>query len=437
MLFVTAEATVSEQIVGHFGETETFDPGDFLKSRNLRFVLDDARYLVHLVLTKLANGSVDQKGWVRLHGKHLRNVMHQTLCTEIIGALIAGGAILRTSYCRGERSYGYMLADRFCDVEHVRVPAEDVRLIKRLDLFHNRIEKGRRDRMLPVHLALEDRQRGLAIHGDCAEQILRKLPVKSNPYDVQGILVADIVNGDYHVNVGRYGRLSNNVTSLKRELRASLHYAGAPLCSVDVVNCQPALLGLVAQREGCVGPDCRDAQLYCTLVQRGEFYEYMIDALAGSGITREKLKARFLTDVVAKKKANQRGAEYPSDVEDKFRELFPTIYRLIRRCNKDGWEHHNLIRRLQRAESHVVIETVAADLVSRMPDAFIITLHDAIYTTDDFIADVVSAFNTAFFETRFSMKLKVERTVQNQGTPIAPARSCVELVPEAARNPST
>ena len=72
-----------------------------------------------------------------------------------------------------------------------------------------------------------------------------------------------------------------------------------------------------------------------------------------------------------------------------------------------------------------------------MPDAFIITLHDAIYTTDDFIADVVSAFNTAFFETRFSMKLKVERTVQNQGTPIAPARSCVELVPEAARNPST
>jgi hypothetical protein len=125
-----------------------------------------------------------------------------------------------------------------------------------------------------------------------------------------------------------------------------------------------------------------------------------------SGLTRDQLKKRFLTDVVAKRMANAHGAEYPSDVEDAFRCLFPSVHRFIRKFNGDGWEHENLIRRLQQEESNLVIETVAADLIMRHPGMFFLTLHDAIFTTERNIPIVVSAFEAAFERIGFPMKLK-------------------------------
>lgn len=103
-----------------------------------------------------------------------------------------------------------------------------------------------------------------------------------------------------------------------------------------------------------------------------------------------------------------KGSEYPSPIEDKFRELFPTVHRYIRHVNESGWEHANLIRMLQREESKLVIETVAADLTSRFPDVFFITLHDAIYTTPEHLLKVEDAFRLEFDRTGFPMKLKVD-----------------------------
>mgnify|MGYP000113780704 CR=1 FL=1 len=62
----------------------------------------------------------------------------------------------------------------------------------------------------------------------------------------------------------------------------------------------------------------------------------MQDAVAKRGAP-SKLEIYEAADVVAKRKANVRGAEYPSDVEDVFREAFPTVWRFIRHVNRDGW----------------------------------------------------------------------------------------------------
>jgi len=70
-------------------------------------------------------------------------------------------------------------------------------------------------------------------------------------------------------------------------------------------------------------------------------------------LSREQLKRRILTDVIAKRKANARGAEYPSAVEDYFLRHFPSVYHFIRVINHDGWQHENLIRLLQREESRL------------------------------------------------------------------------------------
>ena len=124
-------------------------------------------------------------------------------------------------------------------------------------------------------------------------------------------------------------------------------------------------------------------------------------------LTRDEFKERFLADVIAKRKANKDGAEYPSAVEDCFRKLFPSVYRFIRDINCDGWEHANLIRLLQRQESTLVIETVAADLLTRLPRLFVLTLHDAIFTAPQGIPAVVSVFHAAFCKIDFPMTLKI------------------------------
>lgn len=438
----------------HFQLPESFDPREFLRLHVLRTRMDDARYFVSLILTKLALRDVDELGLVRLHAKHLKNIMYQTTYSDVIDELRIGGAVERFPYRVGERSFGFRLAARFIDDKHVRVPATDQRLIGRLSAFHKRAELERQDRILPVHRALAKQQLRLRIHGDKARGILAGLPRESNPFDTQGILVRDIENREFHSNVGRYGRMSNNITNLKRELRDTLHVGRRKLVNVDLSCAQPAFISRIMQngtaddrtktlidsnriernsdrqtgrREGRgsiydSSPSVRvhydssrsqshfpdsDVELYRQQVQTGQFYDYMAAKLREYGISREDFKRRFLADVVAKRKASAGGSEYPSVVEATFRELFPNVYRYIRQVNRDGWEHANLIRLLQRAESELVIETVAADLVTRFPRMFLITLHDAIYTTDEHLGQVEKAFQRAFDQTGFPMALKI------------------------------
>jgi hypothetical protein len=152
--------------------------------------------------------------------------------------------------------------------------------------------------------------------------------------------------------------------------------------------------------------DAEDFPKYQALVQSGQFYDFMVTELGGN-LSRADLKRRFLADVIAKRKANSFGKEYPSVVEDTFRRLFPTVYKFIRRVNRDGWEHANLIRLLQQSESKLVIETVAADLVDRFPRLFCITLHDAVYTTEEHVHHVEDAFRRAFDQIGFAIALKI------------------------------
>ena len=144
---------------------------------------------------------------------------------------------------------------------------------------------------------------------------------------------------------------------------------------------------------------------YCSLTQSGEFYDFLVYEM--SGMTRSEIKKRFLCDVLAKRKASKAGAEYRSDIEDRFAALFPPVYRYIRATNKHGWEHANLIRQLQRAESDLVIGRVCEGLRLRHPKMFVLTLHDAIYSTEQNMTKIRAEFGRAFDETGYPMSLSL------------------------------
>lgn len=201
---------------------------------------DDANYFVGLILRKLAQQDVDDQDLVRLRAEYLRKVMSFRHYHAVIDALLEYGAVERSGYTVDVEPFGYRLANRFVDDKHVRVAATDQRLIGRLKAYRAQTAADCQTRMLPVHHALAKLQHQLEIHGDQAREILSGLPPKSIPYDVQGIQIGNIENREFHFNVGQYGRVSNSITSLKRELRTALHVAGKPLGNVDISCAQPA-----------------------------------------------------------------------------------------------------------------------------------------------------------------------------------------------------
>ena len=421
---------------------ESFRLSEFLMSPEAITYRDEAHYFISTILTKLARDNVDRKGLIRLSSVLLRKIMSPKGYEVVIDALLKGKAVRRAKYQAGTCCFGYSLSERYAHGKHVAVVPQKTRLLKCLERAYLEIEQDRHSRKLEVHLALDRLQTQLRIRGDLARSIIANLPPSANRFDVQGILLSDIERRRFWTNVGRYGRCSNNITSMKREVRTALRVNNKPLHHLDIKCCQPALLGLLYHRlnsqceqyekdsiaelprtqeeEGRVrekgnyvykrspAPK-RGPELYHQLVQRGELYEFLILELRKRGIEmcRQKLKKKFLSDVIAKRKANSTGAEYPSAVEDCFRELFPQIYSFVRSFNHDGWEHSNLIRELQRQESSLVIETVAADLVRSYPDAFLLTLHDAIFTTEEHIPIVASAFENAFRQIDYPMSLEV------------------------------
>ena len=67
-----------------------------------------------------------------------------------------------------------------------------------------------------------------------------------------------------------------------------------------------------------------------------------------------------------------------------------------------------MIRMLQREESKLVIETVAAELTTEFPTTFFITLHDAIFATQQHLPKFERAFQRAFEQSGFPMALKTD-----------------------------
>ena len=431
---------------------ETFNAGEFLKTSTLRRRTDDANYFVSLILTKLSRWAVDNSGAVRLHSDHLRKVMDGHDLADVIEALIEGGAVKRLPYVVGSKSFGYRLSDRYKNDKHVRVAATDTRIIRRIEKFHATERQESDEQMLPVHQFLAKQQQRLGIIGDEAREIIQDFP-DSNPFDIQGILIRDIEDKRFRLSIGQYGRVTNNITNLKRELRPTLCVGHTKLTSVDLSCAQPAFVAkLMLDHQAISGKtepiDLRDLTengdsavlkknvrkggrreagsskhewsryggqemyssshdfvRYCSLTQTGEFYEVLAKACC---LSRTEAKTRFMADVLAKKKANSDGAEYPSHVEDVFGELFPTVYRFIRNVNKGGFEHENLIRELQRQESGFVIGIVADWLAAQYPEVFALTLHDAIYATPRDLPTIQKALDHGFAKTGFSLATKVD-----------------------------
>lgn len=424
-----------------------FDPEPLLYRKGLLPFSDDARYFISLILTKTAYGDADEAGFVRLKASFLRRIMHRHYYRPVIGCLLEAGVVERRAYRAGVASFGWRLSDRLRGSGHIRVRAWDRRLINAINRWHQECALIAESRLAPIHYELDARQRQLQIDLKQAQGIITSLPPDSNRFDSQGIIARNISEKRFRLVVGGTGRVFNSISNMKSSVRRSLRFEGQPLVHIDLKNSQPALLGyLVRDREvfaklaanyfggwdeygerdeehwgreaegkgrydvQFVSPSTADVSHFCSLVGSGCFYEYLqerVQLVTGKVCSRDWIKKRFLSDVLAKAKLNSSGREYDSIVEDAFKMEFPGVYRFIREVNAGGWQHANLIRMLQRLEAQVVIHEIASELVHEQPGMPFITLHDAIFTTPQWLPIALGLCSRSLSRQSIQVGLKV------------------------------
>jgi hypothetical protein len=395
-----------------FDLPQSFDVEEFLITPRLQLHADDARWLVSTILRKTANRDTDLWGCVRLHSRILRRIMYEPTMGDVICAL-EHGAIETLPYCAGVKAKGFRLAERYLGDRCVRVPAVDPRLMDRLEQERQRWHDEQvQCAWKPIHYLLDADQRQVTID-PMADAILAALPERSRL--CQDVLVGNLRHREFPFSVSTTGRVFNGITGLKRELRAALRIGGEPMGGVDIACAQPALLALEITRNspsnglkklgtykhrGAPPPSAApplllpDADAFASLVASGLFYESLMDA---TGLPRDRVKLAFLRDVLAKR------GRYPSDVEQAFREAFPSVHAFIRSVNRH--DHGDLIRHLQHLESWLVVEQVAPRLIGRVP---CLTLHDAIYSTLSSLPTVEAAFAETFEALGIRLKVKTE-----------------------------
>lgn len=397
----------------------TFRAADYLPTRLLTRA-DDAMWLITQIVHKTASRDLDEWGMARLDSRVLARVMHRNTVSAVVEALECGAIEVDHGYIAGTRCKGYRLAKRFLGVPSVRRRPQSPDFVERVEREAERMRTADSTWWLPVHSALAAEQDQLTILPDAACRILSDLPaeVADRCRLSQSVLIDRLRRHDHHFTVSQLtGRVFNDISGLKRELRQAVRLDGEPLGHVDIRCAQPALLGLwLTGKIPSNGPKCRetykhtlpaplpasalpaapcpDVLTFACAAAAGTFYERLIEA---TGMDRDAVKLGFLRDVLAKK------GRYPSVVEAAFRDAFPSVYRIIRSVNQR--DHGDLIRLLQRAESWLVIEAVAPRLLGRVP---VVTLHDAIFSRMRDVPVVLSAFRETFAKLGCSLALKCE-----------------------------
>lgn len=357
---------------------------------------DPAGYNIKLAISK-ATGAHNYFVEVIDAGLHLQEALDMGLAVE---TFFRKKRLLRelklteleqetAPYHAGVKCKGYRLASRFLGDLCVRVPVTDPILAKRIEAEQRRQQhEDQRTRWKPIHYMLDAEQQFVTITTD-VDEVLLGLPDHSRL--CQSVLIDRIRRRELPFSVSSTGRVFNAITGLTRELRTALRLAGEPMGSVDIRCAQPALLAMLMTAgfppNGLKGAETykhtlpalpalalsllpsEDASTFSALASSGLLYESL---MADSCLSRDVVKLALLRDVLAKR------GRYPSAVEEAFRDAFPTVLRVIRTVNRE--DHGELIRLLQRAESWLVVETVAPRLLRRIPA---VTLHDAIFSGTD------------------------------------------------------
>ena len=255
-----------------------------------------------------------------------------------------------------------------------------------------------------------------------------KVQITGTLSEWDGFCAAQIRRGSFYATRCQYKRFHSTFTGLKRAARSQLFVNGEPLVELDIANCQPLILGLLARNKNqqttlrhtirstpnnnysnysnysICGAFLAD---YIELCERGKLYEHL-EWLCSGQITlrdcipidrwhphatdrplqRKDIKRQYLVMLFADV-ATTKTMPMFDIVANEWPALADYILAAKSTC------YQELARDCQRLESRLMIDGAAWALLdeSVIP---IITIHDSIMTTSKHIAAVKAAIINQF-----------------------------------------
>ena len=404
---------------------DDFDPLDFLPHR-LRRQSDAARVLVHLIEYRRLDKRHKADEWVTLQAKYLRNVVGVEHCEAIRDCLAGHGVItVSRSYTVGKNSFGFKIGPLFETSPFRRFPVADKFLVRRMG---RHLVGTRPDPGSPIHHRLFNWLTKLTIDADRAREYVSGYGGGAEWVRQKWLSIDMLAEGDLWFTADRFRRVHTNFTNLWSGLRPFLSVGGEPLVELDIANSQPLFFGLLAMAKwqfsrmrlrqhlstgewktsnsvtvntinsqhsippppipslydaGIQKADARtalpaDLDKYLSLVERGDFYEYLMGKARRTGGDRGAFKESFFKHVFYANKS------YPNALANVFRQEFPTAHGILTEIKNK--EPRDAPRKMQQLEADFVIGTCCRKLLTAHPDVPLLTLHDGIWTTPAHIA---------------------------------------------------
>jgi hypothetical protein len=201
----------------------------------------------------------------------------------------------------------------------------------------------------------------------------------------------------------RFGRVHTNITSLKKQLRPTLHFGNYErLVELDIRCSQPTLVYAMLPM---TARSADDALEYLKLCRSGELYP----ALAGE-IPRGKAKGAYFHYLYSwqeskhvrctrthQDEAKELARRLRYSIADAMAKQFPTVDEFIlrtkRRLGHKGFSHE-----MQRLESRLLIDGVCGRTMRENPSTTLLTIHDSLLTDERSLQSVHSTFSQTLDE---------------------------------------
>ena len=449
---------------------EDFDPIKDLPSE-LQPYSDSARYFLHRIIWGAIQKKRNLDGFVLLKFDYLRQVIPSRLIVPLRKALEENGVISCDGhYIEGSKSFGYRLDSRFQSSRIVRVRIEDratsekIMAIRRADSKKLRLPVHRhlRDNLKRLEI---DLPLALSLITNHPHYEVVKIPVESiaareiqcsycryGRFHSEVTRCSRVVRPAFHFNgeplcsidvsccqplllslvmmsSRKYGdsflsliRFPQNSVNPYRNIDSLIETTIVPFIKEDKETIDPihtlAITTLKSKEEKTqpivfqdfettteMPPESHvnrqnlkpDENEFLKLCESGTLYQKLMDEMEWTH--RGEVKRQFCRVLFA---PNNR--RFP--LKTKFRELFPSVAALIRKLKRK--DHRFLSYLLQNIESHLMIHCVCRRLMTELPQAPVITIHDAILTTKPFVESVKLIIQEEFSRLSLFPRLKDE-----------------------------
>jgi hypothetical protein len=409
--------------------------------------IDAARRVVHHV----SLGGVRRRRsdrWVPLSQEEGTILSGSRRSWDVVRPALRDGKILECDgrYTPGIKSLNYRLEQRWGKEPLWPVKTKDPLEEGRIAAAARGIRRRASGRWLPVHDHLEGWLLRFTLDEAAVERALTSISDPEKQRHAERVAEA-LRYGSVHDRAGsvcEYGRFHSVLTRTPRVLRSALRIDGEPLYEIDIANCQPLLLAMMAvidwmrrtrageekadekertkEEEG--GGDKRqnhptggassicgtlldecvytsDLFDYLSLCQSGAFYKELSTTLSmpfSSPSEQRQLKLVAMRLIFGRHRPSRRG--WPE-----FTDRWPTMASFLADLKRG--DHRRVAHTLQRAESELMIVGVCGELMERHPELPVLTIHDGLLVPQYAVEPVVELIRQVWGQAGASPKLKI------------------------------